>query len=71
MAPELDPVARMILAEAELVGELSSQLQAGLVCRVRPLARSSYRFRGRGTANFSILLISARREMPSIRAAWV
>ena len=38
VAPELDPVARMILAEAELVGELPSQLQAGLVCRVRPLA---------------------------------
>lgn len=32
--PELDPIARMIFAEAELEGEVPADLQAGLVCRI-------------------------------------
>ena len=35
VAPELDPVARMILAEAELVDAPPAPLQAGLVCRIK------------------------------------
>jgi len=35
VAPELDPVARMILAEAELVEAPATTLQAGLVCRIK------------------------------------
>ena len=34
--PELDPIARVIFAEAELTGELPAGLQAGLVCRIKP-----------------------------------
>lgn len=34
--PELDPIARMIFAEAELVDEVPAGLQAGLVCRITP-----------------------------------
>ena len=34
--PELDPIARMIFAEAELVGKVPAGLQAGLVCRIKP-----------------------------------
>ena len=34
--PELDPIARVIFAEAELTGELPAGLQAGLVCRLKP-----------------------------------
>lgn len=34
VAPELDPVAQMILAEAELTGKLPDKLQSGMVCRV-------------------------------------
>ena len=36
--PELDPIARMIFAEAELVGDVPPGLQAGLVCRIKPTA---------------------------------
>jgi len=35
VAPELDPVAQMILAEAELV-KPPAEIQAGLVCRITP-----------------------------------
>ena len=34
VAPELDPVAQMILAEAELTGKLPDKLQSGMVCRI-------------------------------------
>ncbi len=34
--PELDPIARMVFAEAELVGDIPPGLQAGLVCRIKP-----------------------------------
>ncbi|MBL0217070.1 MAG: efflux RND transporter periplasmic adaptor subunit [Myxococcales bacterium] len=39
--PELDPIARMIFAEAELVGEIPAGLQAGLVCRIKPAAAAT------------------------------
>lgn len=39
IAPELDPIAQMIFAEADLTGEKSSALQAGSVCRIS-LARA-------------------------------
>lgn len=39
VAPELDPIAQMILAEAELVHPLP-ELQSGMVCRIRPVQAS-------------------------------
>ena len=35
LAPELDPIAQMIIADADLV-DAPAQLQAGMVCRIRP-----------------------------------
>lgn len=35
VAPELDPIAQMIVADADLV-DPPSQLQSGMVCRIRP-----------------------------------
>ncbi|HUS32514.1 MAG TPA: efflux RND transporter periplasmic adaptor subunit [Kofleriaceae bacterium] len=34
VAPELDPVAQMIVAEAELTGTVPAKLQSGMVCRI-------------------------------------
>lgn len=36
VAPELDPIAHVILAEAELVAPLPGKLQSGMVCRIAP-----------------------------------
>lgn len=36
VAPELDPIVQMIVAEAELAGETSASLQPGMVCRILP-----------------------------------
>jgi hypothetical protein len=38
VAPELDPVAQMILADAELTAAIK-ELQAGVVCRIIPRAK--------------------------------
>lgn len=38
VAPELDPVAQMILGEAELAAPATGDLQSGMVCRVIPPA---------------------------------
>jgi multidrug resistance efflux pump len=35
VAPELDPIAQMIVADADLV-DAPAQLQSGMVCRIRP-----------------------------------
>ncbi len=37
VAPELDPIAQMIVADADLV-DSPARLQAGMVCRIRPRA---------------------------------
>jgi RND family efflux transporter MFP subunit len=34
VSPELDPIAQMIFAEAELTGKLPDKLQSGMVCRI-------------------------------------
>jgi len=38
IAPELDPVAQMIVAEAELSPPLPDHLQSGMVCHIQPAA---------------------------------
>lgn len=40
VAPELDPVAQMIRAEADITDAAGESLQSGLVCRIHPKANS-------------------------------